>query len=89
MKRLVPALFALSVLLSAVDSGDMFNGAHPPGADQTPQEIIERVIKIEGTIEKPRVIFIVPRARLWRDEFLKKSFLQDILKPVYPAYDAR
>lgn len=88
MKRLVSALFAFSVILSAVDSGDMFNGAHPPSAD-APQEIIERVIKIEGTIEKPRVIFIVPRAKLWRDEFLKKSFLQDILKPVYPAYDAR
>ncbi len=86
MRRLISTVFVLSVLMSAVDTG---NNAHPAAPVETPQEIIERVIKIEGTIEKPRVIFIVPRAKLWRDEFLKKSFLQDILKPVYPAYDVR
>ncbi len=47
-------------------------------------EILERVIKIKGKVEKPRVIFIVPRANLWKNDIFKKSFFQDILKPVYP-----
>lgn len=47
-------------------------------------QIIERIIKIEGTIERPRVLFILPRARIWRDDPLRKSFFDDILKPVYP-----
>jgi len=48
------------------------------------QQIIERIIKIEGTIERPRVLFILPRARIWREDPLRKSFFDDILKPVYP-----
>lgn len=48
------------------------------------QQIIERIIKIEGTVEKPRVLFILPRARIWKDDPLRKSFFDDILKPVYP-----
>ena len=47
-------------------------------------EITERVIKIQGKVEKPKVIFIVPRANLWKKDIFKKSFLQDILKPAYP-----
>ncbi|HHL40020.1 MAG TPA: hypothetical protein ENJ37_05900 [Deltaproteobacteria bacterium] len=46
--------------------------------------IVERVIRIEGTIEKPRILFIVPRARIWRADFFGKSFLDDMLRPVYP-----
>jgi len=46
--------------------------------------VVERIIKIEGTVEKPRVLFIVPRSRLWRGGFLNKSFKDDILRPVYP-----
>lgn len=46
--------------------------------------VIERVIKIEGVLEKPRVIFIVPRAKLWKDMAGVKSFVPDILTPVYP-----
>lgn len=48
------------------------------------QQIIERIVKIEGTIEKPRVLFILPRAHIWKDDPLRKSFFDDILKPVYP-----
>lgn len=48
-------------------------------------KIIERIIKIEGTIEKPRVIFIVPRAKLWRKNmYLTKSFDVEMLEPEYP-----
>jgi len=57
------------------------------GANQKADEpeIIERIIRIEGTIEKPRVLFIVPRAVLWRqDRHRKKSFVTEILEPVYP-----
>jgi hypothetical protein len=46
--------------------------------------VIERVIKVEGNLERPRVIFIIPRSKLWRDDIFKKSFVDDILKPVYP-----
>jgi len=46
--------------------------------------VVSRVIRIEGSVEKPRVIFIVPRSRLWRGGFLNKSFKDDILRPVYP-----
>lgn len=46
--------------------------------------VVEHVIKIEGSVEKPRVIFIVPRSKLWRDDIFKKSFVADILRPVYP-----
>jgi len=46
--------------------------------------ITERVIKIEGTVENPRVIFIVSRSRLWKGDLLEKSFVDGILEPVYP-----
>ncbi len=56
------------------------------GADNSANEpqITERTIKIEGTVEKPRVLFIVPRARIWKDYSFHKSFYEDILTPVYP-----
>lgn len=47
-------------------------------------EITERIIKIKGSLDKPRVIFIVPRANLWKKNVFKKNFIKDILKPVYP-----
>ena len=49
-------------------------------------DIIERIIKVEGSVDKPRVIFIIPRARLWKEDFSRKSFVIDILKPVYPEF---
>ncbi|MFQ5900333.1 MAG: hypothetical protein ACE5IH_02125 [Thermodesulfobacteriota bacterium] len=55
------------------------------GSDQDGgQKVIERVIKIEGTLERPRVIFIVPRSRLWKPDISKKSFIPEILREVYP-----
>lgn len=60
-------------------------------ADKEPEEgeIIERTIEIKGTLEKPRVIFIIPKARLQKEKRSvkdqpKKSFISNILKPVYP-----
>lgn len=63
-------------------------GAEPEAEEK---EIAERIIEIKGTLEKPRVIFIVPKARLQKEarteeEALKKSFVSDILKPVYPEF---
>lgn len=54
------------------------------GKESERPKIIERIIKIEGTIEKPRVMFILPRARIWKEDPLRKSFYDDIIKPVYP-----
>ena len=56
------------------------------GADDGSREpqITERTIKIEGTVEKPRVLFIVPRARIWKEFSFHKSFHEEILTPVYP-----
>lgn len=49
------------------------------------QEIISRTIRIEGSSEKPRVIFIVPKARLWDSNIGHKSFLKELLEPAYPG----
>jgi hypothetical protein len=46
--------------------------------------VVQRIIRVEGMVEKPRVLFIVPRSKLWRGGFLNKSFKDDILSPVYP-----
>lgn len=63
----------------------------PVLAAEPEEEVAERIIEIKGTLEKPRVIFIVPKARLRKvarreEEPLKKSFVSDILKPVYPGF---
>lgn len=44
--------------------------------------VTQRIITIEGTVEKPRVLFIVSRSRLWKGDSLEKSFVRDILEPV-------
>lgn len=44
--------------------------------------ITQRVIKIHGTIDKPRTIFIVPRARLVNTE--KGSIEKYALQPIFP-----
>lgn len=49
-----------------------------------PEEVVERIIKIEGSLERPRVIFILPRAKLWKEDLSKRSFVGEILEPVYP-----
>jgi hypothetical protein len=69
----------------------IFHATNTPAAEPeaAEAEIRERIIEIKGTLEKPRVIFIIPKARLRKEERmveerLKKSFISDILKPVYP-----
>jgi hypothetical protein len=52
----------------------------------TEPEIIERIITIEGSIEKPRVIFIIPRTKVWKEDLSRKSFINDTLRPVYPGH---
>lgn len=80
-KFLFAALLGLSLalLLDQAAAQAVETGKGPEN-----QQIIERIIKIEGTVEKPRVLFILPRARIWKDDPLRKSFFDDILKPVYP-----
>ncbi len=56
--------------------------ARRAGAEEP--RIIERVIRIEGSEERPRVIFIVPRSKLRKEGLENKSYLTDILAPVYP-----
>lgn len=53
------------------------------------KQIIERVIKIEGSRERPRILFIVPKARLWESDILNKSFREEFLEPVLPAPPGR
>lgn len=80
-KALVFIMFLYAVIappcLSDVWGAEINNGLNEP-------KIIERTIKIEGTVEKPRVLFILPRAKIWKEYSIKKSFYSDILKPVYP-----
>lgn len=82
VKRLLLSALLMSCLALLLDPA----AAHAVETNKGPgnPQIIERIIKIEGTIEKPRVLFILPRARVWREDPLRKSFFDDILKPVYP-----
>ena len=71
------AIFVLMILLLpyrsfAIEAADGKNA------------VTERVIKIEGTVEKPRVIFIVPKAKLWSGSITDKSYRDEFLKPLYP-----
>ena len=78
-------LFIISaVLLVSFASVDSTNAARAKWKSSGKGSVIQRIIRIEGTLEKPRVIFIVPRSRLWRGDFMDKSFINDILKPVRP-----
>ena len=49
-----------------------------------PEEVVERIIKVEGSLERPRVIFILPRAKLWKEDISKKSFVGEFLEQIYP-----
>lgn len=84
-KRLLLFL-AVFVVSYAVDANPLYAETGEKAEDE---QVIERVIKIEGTVEKPRVLFIVPRSRVWKEEPFKKSFIKDILKPVYPETSAK
>lgn len=75
------AFFILLIIVAAAFFGyadDNNNLAQPEK-----QEIISRTIRIEGSPEKPRVIFIVPKARLWDGNISHKSFLKELLEPAY------
>lgn len=65
------------------------NANYAAAEDTAEPKILERTIKIQGTVEKPRVIFIVPRTKLWKSEVMKKRFINDILQPVYPEFLSR
>ena len=75
------AILTASVLLK----GGAVRAANEPPASATEQKIVERIIQIEGTIEKPRVLFILPRARVWRPGVLHKSRMSDEMEPMLPV----
>jgi hypothetical protein len=72
------AAMAVILVMAAASGAAASTGAEKDGG------VIERLITIEGTIEKPRIIFIIPRAKVWREDMMMKSFTPDILRPVYP-----
>lgn len=45
--------------------------------------IISKTITIEGAVERPKIIFIVPRAKLWDSTLWNKDFSEDILRPYF------
>ncbi len=78
----ISAVSAASVLLT----GGAARAANEPStAPEAEQKIVERIIQIEGTIEKPRVLFILPRARVWRPGVLHKSRMPDVMEPKLPV----
>lgn len=56
----------------------------PKKAAEPEIEVVERIIKVEGTLERPRVIFILPRGKLWREDLSRRSFVEEMLEQVYP-----
>lgn len=81
MKRAFLVMFMAIVLLA---DGAAASTANEP-ATGTETKIVERIIQIEGAIEKPRVLFILPRARVWRPGVLLKSQMPDVMEPVLPV----
>lgn len=75
------AFISVIIALAIMAFGHAKIAAGETGRD----EVIERVIKIEGSLEKPKVMFIVPKANLWRKKAMDKSFREEFLKPVYPG----
>ncbi len=82
MKRLLTIAFVFSIV--AFFATASFALAGRGRKLQRESTVVERIIRVEGSVEKPRVLFIVPRSRLWRGGFLNKSFKDDIMAPVYP-----
>lgn len=77
MKKVVLFLTLFATAVSFAYAEDTINRVEK-------QEIISRTIRIEGSPEKPRVIFIVPKARVWDSDIAHKSFLRELLEPAYP-----
>ena len=80
MKRFRFIFIAIFVLMIALAPG------RSPAIEAADEKnaVTERVIRIEGTVEKPRVIFIVPKAKLWSGSITDKSYRDEFLKPLYP-----
>lgn len=68
----------------AVSLAMVFFSLTPQDSMAKEKEIITKTIKIEGTIERPKIIFIVPRAVLWDSTILDKDFTKEILKINHP-----
>lgn len=85
MRKLCLAGFILAIII-------LVHARNSRAADpESETDVTERVIEIKGTLEKPRIIFILPKARLRKEarvegESLTRSFIPDILKPVYPEF---
>lgn len=82
MKSLYLAAVILLFFAVGVRSEEPAQAKKPGGSG--PEEVVERIIKVEGSLERPRVIFILPRAKLWKEDLSKRSFVGEILEPVYP-----
>lgn len=74
----------VSVLLLAASSYGAEKFIIPKKAAEPEVEVVERIIKVEGTLERPRVIFILPRGKLWREDLSRRSFVEEMLEQVYP-----
>ena len=76
-------IFAVAAIIIIMTTFVIFAPATATAVEDQ-QAIITRVIKIEGSVEKPRVIFIVPKARLWRAHITDKDFTEELLRPIRP-----
>lgn len=78
----ITAALALTVIFVIASSVRTAYAEDAQAGEEIQTEVIERVIKIEGSVEKPRVIFIVPKARLWRASITDKDFTEELLRPI-------
>lgn len=78
LKPIIISAITLTMLLPA--EGFSKDNSNQESIDSA--GITQRVIKIQGTVDKPRTIFIVPRARLVNNE--KGSIEKYALPPVFP-----
>lgn len=80
MRRYIITAFAFAFLLAA---------SYPLMAAETEKTdtegVIHRTITIEGEVDKPRTIFIVPKARFFGGgDYLNKSYRDRLLEPLRP-----
>lgn len=78
-KRSLRIFFTAAILLTII-----FIATAPLPALAAETEIISKTIIIEGTVERPKIIFIIPRAILLDSTMLDKSFTKEILKINHP-----
>lgn len=74
------ALFSIFVVIAAITLGYAEDNRN----QQENLDIVSRTIRIEGSPEKPRVIFIVPKAKVWDNSVARRSFLKELLEPASP-----